>query len=131
MLLNKDGFPSGPWISQVSNKGAQISPTPGLAAFFSELSLPGRLGPAFKTCQKSTTREQLSPQQTNGCRDLKSLLQCLLHPLLFFLFFYLRELYFIVFLIEVLLIYNVLISGVQHNDSVRYTYIYILFQILL
>lgn len=71
------------------------SPHPRIEAFFSELSLPGRHGPAQNVPKINNQRTAFLNKlmQTH----LKSLLQYLLHPLLFFLFFNLRELYFIVF----------------------------------
>ena len=52
--------PQGPGSPRFLIMGAQIPPTPEMEAFFSGPSLPGGHGPAFKTFQEPTTREQLS-----------------------------------------------------------------------
>ena len=67
---------------------------------------------------------------------LRSLLWCIFIIALesFSVFFYIWRMWLIYLLIEAWLIYNVLVSGVQHSDSVIYLYIniyaYILFHIL-
>ena len=123
-----------PWTKMVSPRGpgpprfltrGPRPPHPRIGDFLLRTFSPRKTWASLQNVPKINNQRTASPHQTNLCRYLKSILQWLLHPLLFFLFFNLRQLYFIVFLIEVLLIDNVLISGVQHNDSVRlYIYMY-------